>query len=265
MANEPVTCRIEGRTARIRIDRAEAGNSLSLDTIRGLGRSLAEVESSRKKTSVVVLESAGDGAFCAGADLRSLHDFSGTETLAGTERYAELLRGIRRIGCVVICRVQGAALGGGLGLVLASDLAIASNKARFGTPEVGVGLFPMMVLAPLIRHLPPKILGHLVFTAEPMEAAEAYRWGLVNQVVDSDDSDDLDDAVDDLIEKVLRGNPTAIAQGRRALYRCQDLPYEAAVEYLRGMLDLLWRTGEAEEGIRAFLERRNPAWLDSDG
>ncbi len=260
MTIEPVRSWIEGRVAHVQIDRPTVGNSLDPETIRALGRALARIDASTD-TSVIVLESAGEGAFCAGADLRTLAGLTARESLPGTTLYTDLLRGFRHLGPIVVGRVQGPAMGGGLGLALSCDLVIASNRARFGTPEASVGLFPMMVLAPLTRHLPPKILARLVFAGQPLGASEAERWGIVNAAVEPDD---LDDAIDDLIEAVLRGNRQALRQGRRALHAMQDLTQDAASEYLRTQLELLWRTGQAEEGVLAFLEKREPAWRASE-
>ncbi|MBI4618272.1 MAG: enoyl-CoA hydratase/isomerase family protein [Planctomycetes bacterium] len=258
MATEPVRLEIEGRVARITIDRPDARNALSGETVRGLGRAFARVDAS-KGVRVVILGSAGDAAFCAGGDLAEMSGLEPSAGLPGAGLYAELLKGMRRLAQVVVARVQGPAVGGGLGLVLAADLAVASTRARFGTPEAGVGLFPMMVLAPLARHLPPKILGRLVFAGEPLTAEEAGRWGLVNEVVQPDG---LEGAVETLVAKVLRSGPEALSQGRRALAAAEEMPYDQALDFLRHELERLWVGPEAREGIRAFLEKRRPSWQE---
>lgn len=257
MAGTTVWLGIEGPVARITIQRPEARNALSADVLHGLQRVLAELDS-WSAVRVVVLGSEGDAAFCAGGDLAEVAR-AGPEGIApGARLYCDLLAALRRTRPVLVARVQGPAIGGGLGLVLACDLAVASTAARFGTPEAGVGLFPMMVLAPLVRHLPPKLVARLAFAGDPLSAEEALRWGLVNEVVPPAE---LDRATDDLVRRVLRSGPQALIHGRRAL-QSPALPPEQGLEAMREALLALWKTGEAEAGIRAFLEKRPPPWQE---
>jgi len=155
----------------------------------------------------------------------------------------------------VIAVVNGAVIGGGMGLLAACDLAIAAEDARFGTPEVEVGLFPYMALAPLSRCVGRRAALELAFTARRIEAAEARAIGLVNRVVPRVE---LRDAAQDWMDLIAQKSPTALRLGRRAFYATQDLPYEAQLEALCAQLSISVATDDAMEGISAFLAKRKP-------
>ena len=253
-----VRSRIDGPVSRIAIDRPDKRNALSDEVVAALGRAFARSEADRN-VRVVVLSSAGDRAFSAGADLSGIVDREEGEPLPGIGRYVELLRFMRRMRPIIVARVQGPAVGGGLGLVLASDIVVASRAARFATPEARIGLFPMIILAPLVRHLPPKILSGMVFAGDVLAAERAARWGLVTDVVDPED---LDRTVGERVASILESSPDALVLGRRALHAVGDLPYDASLDYLREMLDALGRSEDLQEGIEAFLEKRSPTWQE---
>jgi len=155
----------------------------------------------------------------------------------------------------VIAVVNGAVIGGGMGLLAACDLAIAAEDARFGTPEVEVGLFPYMALAPLSRCVGRRAALELAFTARRIEAAEARTIGLVNRVVPRVE---LRDAAQDWLDLIAQKSPTALRLGRRAFYATQDLPYQAQLEALSAQLSVNVATDDAMEGISAFLAKRKP-------
>src|SRR5207249_2105047 len=164
------------------IDRESARNALSPDVVQGLIASLAKAESD-VAVRVLVLTGAGERVFCAGGDLGGL---SGDGFLAGHDgrrAYGQLLLAIQNCSKPTLARVNGHALAGGLGLVLACDLAIAVDTAGFGTPEIDRGLFPMMMMAVLQRHLGRKRALQMVLLGERLTAAQALEWGLINQLV----------------------------------------------------------------------------------
>jgi enoyl-CoA hydratase/carnithine racemase len=169
--------------------------------------------------------------------------------------YAALLTDLPRLGKPVVAAVNGAVMGGGMGLLAACDLAVASEEARFGTPEVDVGLFPYMALAPLSRCIGRRAALELALTGRRIDAAEARAIGLVNRVVPRAR---LADAARELLEVLAQKSPTALRLGRRAFYATQDLPYEAQLEALCAQLSISARSGDAAEGIAAFLAKRKP-------
>src|SRR5205823_2141409 len=155
---------------------------------------------------------------------------------------------------LVAC-VNGAVMAGGLGLLAACDIAIAVDDASFGAPEVDVGLFPFMAMAPLSRVIGRRAALELAFTARRIDAQEALRIGLVNRVVPRDG---LAGATQALLDTLAEKSPTALRMGRRALYATQDLPYEQQLEKLSAHLMENLTAEDALEGISAFLQKRKP-------
>lgn len=253
-----VRYRVDGGAAFLTIDREAARNALSAQAVSELVDGLARAEADAQ-VRVVVLTGAGDKMFCAGGDLSSM---SGDGFLAGHESrrsYGRLLLALQGCRKPTLARVNGHALAGGLGLVLACDLAVAQEGAGFGTPEVDRGLFPMMVIALLQRHVGKKRALELVLGGRRLSAAEALGWGLVNQVVPAAQ---LDQATGDWI-KLLGGKSQAtLALGKRAYLTAEGLPVERAVELLAANLSLNVTLEDAAEGVTAFLEKRPPAWKD---
>jgi enoyl-CoA hydratase/carnithine racemase len=158
-----------------------------------------------------------------------------------------------------VARVNGHALGGGLGLVLACDLAVAVDSAELGTPEIDVGLFPMMVLAWLQRHVGRKRALELILTGDRLKAEDSLRWGLVNRVVPRAE---LDAATRALASKVAGKSRAILALGKSSFRDAEDMPLPQAMDFLAGQLSLNLGAEDAAEGIAAFLERRPPRWKD---
>jgi enoyl-CoA hydratase/carnithine racemase len=207
----------------------------------------------------LVLTGAGERVFCAGADLGGL---AGDGFLAGHEgrrAYGQLLLKLQSCSKPTLARVNGHALAGGLGLVLACDLAVASDAAGFGTPEIDRGLFPMQVMALLQRHLGRKRALELVLLGERLTAAQAKEWGLVNQVVPRLE---LDAAAQALADKLAGKSKAIVALGKRAFLAAEDLPLSGAMELLASQLSLNVMSEDAAEGVTAFLEKRPPKWND---
>jgi enoyl-CoA hydratase len=243
---------------RLTIDREAARNALSPDVIAGLLKGLQQADAS-PEVRAVVLTGAGDRVFCAGGDMGSM---SGDGFLAGHEgrrAYGTLLGAFAACRKPTIARVNGHALAGGLGLVLACDLAVAVDSAGFGTPEIDRGLFPMMVMGLLQRHLGRKGALELVLTGERVTAAKAAALGLVNRVVPANE---LDASVGILAKNVAGKSQAVLALGRRAYFAAEDLPLAQAIELLSLNLSVNILLDDAAEGVTAFLEKRSPKWAD---
>jgi enoyl-CoA hydratase/carnithine racemase len=260
--SEPaVLYEVRERVARLTLNRPQTRNALSAEVIEGLHEALARAAAD-PEVRVVVLTGAGDRAFSAGGDLGG----GGLEGqgLIGRHherrRFADLFRVLAELGKPVIARVRGHCLAGGFGLALACDLVVASADSSFGTPEVRRGLFPMIIMATLFRNLPRKKGLELVLTGERLSAQEAERLGLVNHVVPAEE---LDAKVDELAGKIAALSPAVLRLGRDAFYSVADLPFEQALEELQTLLTLNLATDDAREGIRAFLEKREPVWKGS--
>jgi len=158
----------------------------------------------------------------------------------------------------VIARVSGAALAGGCGLAVAADLTIAGESARFGLPEIGIGLLPLMVSAPIYRALGSrKALLDLVLTGRTLDAAEARDLGLASRVVADAE---LDREIDALAARFVSLSPVALRLGKEAVYAMCEMETGAALRYLREMSVLVSLTEDAKEGIEAFFAKRRPVW-----
>jgi enoyl-CoA hydratase/carnithine racemase len=248
----------QGGTARLTIDREAARNALSPGVVAGLMEGLKRAEAD-PSVRVLILTGAGQKVFCAGGDLGGL---SGEGFLAlhdARRSYGQLLQAFQGISKPTVARVNGHALAGGLGLVLACDLAVATEDAGFGTPEIDRGLFPMMVMALLQRHVGRKRALELVLTGERLTARQALDWGLVSRVVPAAE---LDMATDALAQKLAEKSKAIVALGRRSFFTAEDLPLAQAVEFLASQLSLNVLTEDAAEGVTAFLEKRPPKWND---
>jgi enoyl-CoA hydratase/carnithine racemase len=157
----------------------------------------------------------------------------------------------------LVARVNGHCLGGGLGLMLACDVAYAREGARLGTPEAKVGLFPLIVGALVLRDVARKRAFELFLTAEPVSAAEAEAIGLVTRAYPAAE---FDAAVEAKLAAIAGNAPVALRVGRRALAEAEALPLGEALEHLAGKLGELLATEDAAEGMAAFFEKRAPRW-----
>jgi enoyl-CoA hydratase/carnithine racemase len=250
-----------GGVARITINRPQRRNAMSWGVMTGLRQGLAAARDD-PEVRVVVLTGAGDEAFCAGADLGGMgggHGAGGGFLDQHQSRgiLADLFQDLWHLGKPTIARVQGWAMAGGFGLALACDLVVASDRARFGAPEINVGLWPYMITVPLMRSMPPKKALELMLTGRVVDAAEAERIGFVNQVVAPAD---LDRAVDELAATLASKSPAVMLLGRQAFYGVWDMAATDALPHLHAMLTLTNQTDDAAEGISAFLEKRPPRW-----
>ena len=256
-ASDDVLTSVAGGVARVTINRPDRRNAMSWNVMRGLRAAVASAAED-PEVRVLVLSGAGDAAFCSGADLGGM---AGSEGFLGTHEargeLAALFHDMWALGKPTIARVQGWAMAGGFGLALACDLVVASERARFGAPEINVGLWPYMITVPLVRSMPPKKALELMLSGRVVEAAEADRLGFVTRVVPHDE---LDAAVDELASTLAGKSPSVMKLGRDAFYAVWDMTAADALVHLHAMLTLTAQTEDAAEGITAFMEKRPPRW-----
>jgi enoyl-CoA hydratase/carnithine racemase len=246
---------MRGHALWLTIQREERRNAINADVLNGLRAALARA-SSDPEVRAVVLTGAGTRAFCAGADLQSGQSFR-FDYAQPYQALADLLRDARRATVPLIARVNGACMAGGMGLLAMCDLAVASNTASFGLPEVKVGVFPAQVLAALQHQVPRRFLTELCLTGASIDAHKAQAIGLVNSVVEPEA---LDAEVDALLERVLGNSPSAIRRGLYTLKQCESMTFEQAAAFTESQIGLVALTEDAREGLTAFVEKRKPNW-----
>ena len=243
--------------ATIALDQPDTRNALSDELLAEL---TAALEQARDDHAVrcVVLTSTHDRVFSSGANLSGFAaDAALVHKHFATERFPRVFRLLGELGKPSICAANGHVLAGALGLALACDLVIAKDEARFGTPEINVGVFPFMIMALIYRNVGRKKTAELMLLGEQISAAEAERIGIVNRVVPADEFDAL---VDDWSGKLAAKSPALMKLGKDAIFRQQDMAYADAIDYLRAQLTIAFSTDDIQEGVKAFFEKREPQW-----
>lgn len=235
------------------IDREERRNAISPQVIDGIARGIEQAHA-EATIRAVVLTGAGDRAFCAGGDLQSADPF-GIDFSQPFGPAAQLFRQAHASTIPLIARVNGACMAGGMGLMAMCHVAVAHSSAKFGLPEVGVGVFPVQVLAVLRKLLPRRTLVEMSILGEPIAARKALELGLVTRV-----ADDLDGAVHEILETLRSRSPAAIRRGLYCLSRMETMPFEEAISFAESQMPLFTLTEDAREGIAAFQEKRKPKW-----
>ncbi len=248
----------------VTIDRADQRNALNNEVMAELVQAF-HVISEDPEARAVVLTGAGDKAFCAGGDIKAGSAAKGEAKdnpymiAPGAEHpLAALFRVVRKLPIPVIARVNGHALGGGFGLVCMADLAVVSRNAKLGSPEAKLGLFPMIILAHMLRLVSMRQLYEMALTARSWSADEAKANGIVNDVVDTPDQ--LDEAINKLLEPILANSPTAIRVGKKALQSMEEMDFEQRLDHAQVVISQLAQTDDAREGMAAFAEKRPPVW-----
>src|SRR5215210_1193707 len=248
----------EGPVATVTLARADSHNALNAALIEELTRCFEEI-SEDDGVRVVVL--AGEGrSFCAGADvgyMRETADYSYEENLEDARRLAMMYWTIDECPRPVVAKVQGAAMGGGAGLVAVADVAVADSEARFAFSEVRLGIAPATIAPFVVRKIGASHARSLFATGERFDAERAREIGLAHEVVSRDG---LDAAVDEKVGELLQGGPVAQATMKALLRRLETTePMEAPGLTARVISEL--RTGEeGQEGLAAFIEKRAPRW-----
>ena len=251
-----VTYETAGVRATIMIDEPERRNPLSTRTMAEL---LAHTRSAQADPSVrvIVYTGAGERAFSAGGDLASgfvddpigLHDERGV--------LADLFRVMWGGGKPTVARVNGHALAGGFGLAVACDITVCVDDARLGTPEIDVGLWPMMITVPLLRAMPAKAVLELMMTGRTITPDEALRLGAVSRVVSRSD---LDAVIDEFVIALSSKSPVVMSLGRDAFNTVTGANLDTTFEYLQAGLTEVASTADSREGVAAFIEKRSPVW-----
>jgi enoyl-CoA hydratase/carnithine racemase len=258
MASEKVLYAVaDNGVATITLNDPDTRNALSPELLDGLIDSFGRAGDDGG-VRCVVLASSHEKTFSSGANLGG---FAGDDSLVhkhfGSERFVGLFKLIGELGKPTLCAARGHVLAGALGVALACDLIVASERASFGTPEINIGAFPFMIMALIYRNIPRKKANELLLLGERWSAQEALAAGLVNRVVPDDE---FEEAVAGWAGKLAGASPLIMRLGKEAMRRQLDMPLDDALDYLRAQLSLALSTEDIVEGVTAFFEKREPVW-----
>jgi enoyl-CoA hydratase/carnithine racemase len=246
---------VDASIATVTLNRPERRNALGAQMTNELLYAFDDAAAD-DEVRCTVLTGAGS-AFCAGADLGQLTGVADALELPPKGGYDDLLRMMTRTTKPIVARVNGHAMGGGLGLVAASSIAIASSDAKFGAPEVKLGLFPFMIYAVLERLMPRRRLMEVLLCGERLSADDAAQLGLLNRAVPAAE---LDAAVKSVTDSLTAASPSAIKLGLSAVHEVDGLSFDEKLPTLAQRLVECLATEDAREGLTAFLEKREPKW-----
>jgi len=249
----------QGDIVRLTINRPQRRNALTDGVLLGL-RDAVVAASRDKSVRAIVLTGAGDKAFCAGADLTPGDTPFQPDFSRLTLPMADLMRAVHDCHVPIIGRINGVCMAGGMGLFGMCDMAIAVEDARFGMPEVKVGIFPMQILIVLRDLIPPRFLNEMCITGRPIDAHAAQGLGLLNKVVPVAE---LDQAVDALVAEIIAVSPMAVRRGKYALRAVESMHFHELVAFTETAISAMIQTEDAREGLAAFNERRPPQWHGS--
>lgn len=240
------------------LNRPQVHNALNVAMTEALAKAINQASGDNSLRAVVITAS-GERSFCSGADLK---ENAGGMFLSqsGANPIADVIRAIENCDKVVIVRIGGNVLAGGIGIVAACDLAYAADHAEFGLPEVRVGLFPVMVAAKLLDRIPLRRLQEMAYLGQPISATEARECGLINECVSLRD---LDGAVEGALTLLRQNSPEALSAGKRAMSQMRDMATDERFAFAERTIAAISKSADAIEGRSAFAEKRKPQWLKS--
>lgn len=248
------------QVATVTLARPELHNAFNDDMMRELTAAF-ERFGAAPEVRVIVLASVGKN-FCAGADIhwmKRMVGYSFEENVADARVLSRMLRTIRECPKPVICRVQGATYGGGVGLVAACDISVALSSSSFCLSEVKLGILPAVISPFVLEKIGPGAARRYAITAEVFSAAEAHRIGLVSEIVET--AEQMDEWIAKLSKTVSANGPTALAECKRILSDVVGTPWDRVEDITTKKIAELRVAPEGQEGLRAFLEKRKPGWV----
>jgi enoyl-CoA hydratase/carnithine racemase len=255
MVEQNLVLEIAPPIAMLRLHRPRQRNALSLALMEELVACL-NATASNQQIAVVILQGEGP-AFCSGHDLREMQGWGLDHYRRTFDLCTELMNTIHRIPQPVIAQVDGIATAAGCQLVAACDLAVASENASFATPGVKIGLFCSTPMVELTRAIGRKRALEMLLTGKAIDAATACDWGLVNRVVLREK---LAAATNELALAIASASPLVVGLGKAAFYTQIDLDHSKAYAYAKEVMSMNAMAADAQEGISAFLEKREPCW-----
>lgn len=250
---------VEGEIAVVSINRPKALNALNTETVQEINECFKEIQN-RKDIKVVILTGAREKSFVAGADIAQMSNMTPKEAREMSLNAYEAFSRIENCPQVVIAAVNGFALGGGCEIAMSCDIRIAADTAKFGQPEVGLGIIPGFGGTQRL----PRLVGkgrakELIFTAETIDANEAYRIGLVNKVVPKEE---LMDTCKKMAQRILKNGSLAITLAKQAINLGVEMDLNSGIQLESNQFGLTFSSQDQKEGMNAFLEKRKAELKD---
>lgn len=259
-ASDPILVERDGPVAHVRLNRPEKHNAFDDHMAAALEATFEALEQEPDLRAVVL---SGNGpSFCAGGDLewmRRVADYTQEENLEDARGFQMAYRRIDRFPVPVVGRVQGAALGGGAGLLAVCDIVVAAADASIGFPEVRLGLVPGVIAPYVLRKIGASHARHLFLTGERFDARRAHELGLVHLV--AADADDLDEVVTGVVTRLCKVSPDGVRRAKRLVHELEGREGEKAMRLARKAIADARGSSDGREGTQAFLEKRKPRWL----
>jgi isohexenylglutaconyl-CoA hydratase len=259
---ETVEMRLNPPFASVMLNRPAVRNAMNQQMIADL-QAAFELLADSARVRAVVMHGA-DGTFCAGGDLKEMQHMFGApaeQQAAYTRAFDRLLQTVNRAPQVVIARVDGAAMGGGLGLVCISDIAIASTETVFALSEVRLGIIPALISPYVMQRIGLTAARRLMLTGDRFEADAALRYGIVHEVYPPEE---LDEHLNDLLGDIRECSPAALEACKQLLFAVLDQPVEATTDLRARMLSESHASADGQEGMLAFIQKRRPRWALTD-
>jgi enoyl-CoA hydratase len=241
----------------VTVNRPKALNALNKRVVEEMAQVLRDVRHD-PAVRALIITGAGDRAFVAGADIAAMAEMSTVEGLEFSRLGHRVLQSMEELPVPIIAAVNGFALGGGLELAMACDMVIASEKARFGQPEINLALIPGFGGTQRL----PRRIGHprarqLIFTGDMIDAKTALEWGLINQVVAPEQ---LLTTARQLAEKIAAKSPITVRQAKAAMVAAATMTEDAGLKYEQQAFGICFGSADRVEGTKAFVEKRDPKW-----
>ncbi len=255
---ETVIVNIEGRIAEVTLNRPEVHNAFNNELINDL-YDVFERLSLEENVRVIILTGNGK-SFCAGADLnwmKSVVSYSYEQNYEESLKLAKLMYLVFTHPKPVIARINGSAIGGGVGLMSVCDILIASEDAKFGLSEVKLGLVPAAISPFVMSRIGEAHARELFITGERITAEHASKIGLINKCLPLDE---LDAAIDEKVKLILQNGPEAVRTVKEMIFKVTQVKFPEVQEYTARLIANLRLSPEAQEGMNAFLEKRKPNW-----
>jgi len=256
MSQQDLLYKVENNRAYITINREQQKNSISSQAIDLFLEYLDKAQED-DEVRVVCVTGSGKRVFCSGADLGAGIGKPGEEADQAFKNYARLLTRIAQFPKPTVARINGHCMAGGTGFMLACDIVIARNDVKFGTPEVNVGLFPMMIGALIFRNILRKKAMEMILLGEKLSADQALEMGMITRAVPLEK---FEEEVDKVLAALTLKSPIGMKIGKQAFNNIDTMPLEKAVDFLSKQLAQVASTKDAVEGITAFIEKRQPVF-----